>query len=437
MHLLTGSVLQNGKYVIESILGQGGLGITYRATHTYLEQPIVIKTLNESYRHHREFQEYSQQLIHQTRQAAQCQHPNLVKILDFFEQDQLPFIVFEYIPGETLADIIQAGEILAEATAINYIHQIGSALSVIHQQGLLHQDIKPHNIVRRSGTEFVVLIDFGMTRELKLGLIPNYRGVISEGYAPIEQYLSQTKRTPALDIYGLAATLYCLLTGKPPIAAILRDRFTLQSPRQFHPEISSPVEKAILRGLELEAHKRPQTVAEWLITLPDQDQPFNPYDFHPPQTTLPPSKLFSTKTNQKNEYGEEFPQPWIPLIFLITGAISAVIGASFGLIFRQNSWQPSGWSHQPSQQSFPESKKWPITPSLLQNSGEKTNQVTPLEPEAPNLEHQPEPEPQPEYIPPDPSTDISVPIETPTNHRKQEGAIPPAAKPSQSVDANR
>ncbi|MBD2122181.1 serine/threonine-protein kinase [Trichocoleus sp. FACHB-262] len=271
MNLATGTVLQNGKYVVEAILGQGGFGITYRAHHAYFDQPVVIKVLHENLRRHADFAQFQQQFIAEARRVARCQHPNIVRVFDFFEEGSLSFIVMDYIPGDTLADIVQSEGALPEAKAIHYIRQIGAALNVVHQAGLLHRDVKPHNIIRREHTDFVVLIDFGIAREFTPGVTQTHTGMLSAGYAPIEQYLPQGKRTPALDIYALAATLYSLVTGQAPIAAPLRDRIPLLDMRQSQPHLSTAVEQAILRGMEMEAEARPQTVAEWFALLPNSN----------------------------------------------------------------------------------------------------------------------------------------------------------------------
>ena len=294
MNLTPGTILQDGKYRIDDILGIGRFGITYRATHTYLAQTVVLKTLNDSLHQHPDFAKFQAQFVGEAKLLSWCQHPNIVRMLDFFEEAGLSFIVMDYIPGQTLAQLVESGQPLPEAEALHYIRQIASALSALHKSDLVHRDIKPENIIRRAGTHLVMLIDFGLTHEFTCGMKQNNTNLRSP-YAPIEQHLSQeegdkgdtlsllnssrsglgktkiaNKLTPATDIYGLAATFYYLVAGEPPVAAALRDRIPLFSLQQFQSQLSPAIEQTILRGLEMDARNRPQTVEDWLAFLETQ-----------------------------------------------------------------------------------------------------------------------------------------------------------------------
>lgn len=264
-----GTTLQGGKYTLDREIGRGGFGITFKATHHFLHQVVVIKTLNEKLRQHPDFAKFERQFQDEARRLATCVHPNIVRVSDFFVEAGLPYMAMEYIPGETLGEAyVMAGIPLPEATAIHYIRQIGAALEVVHKNGLLHRDIKPDNIILRRGTQEVVLIDFGIAREFNSGARQTHTGMVSEGYSPIEQYLSQAPRTPATDVYGLAATLYTLLTAQVPMPALLRDREKMPSPSELQPHLSAAVNKAVMRGMAVDARFRPTTVSEWLKLLP-------------------------------------------------------------------------------------------------------------------------------------------------------------------------
>ncbi|MEW6492911.1 MAG: protein kinase [Cyanobacteriota bacterium] len=268
MNQLVGKSLQQGKYTLDQELGRGGFGITFKATHHYLGQAVVIKTLNESLRSQPNFTQSIGKFQDEARRLALCSHPNIVRVSDFFTEDSLPYLVMDYIQGQTLDAIVLPNNPLPEATAINYVQQIGAALKVVHQNGLLHRDIKPQNIILRQGTQEVVLIDFGIAREFEANLTQAHTNIVSPGYAPIEQYLPQAKFTPATDIYGLAATLYTLLTAQVPVASILRDRQPMSAPRDLRPDLSPAINQAVMRGMAVELRYRPQSVEDWLALLP-------------------------------------------------------------------------------------------------------------------------------------------------------------------------
>ncbi|TVP61175.1 MAG: serine/threonine protein kinase [Nodularia sp. (in: Bacteria)] len=267
--MLAGTTLQGGKYTLIQEIGRGGFGITFKATHNYLGQEVVMKTINEKLRQNSNFAKFERQFQNEARRLATCIHPHIVRVSDFFVEEALPYMVMEYIRGETLGEAFVLPAIpLPEATAIHYIRQIGAALQVVHNNGLLHRDVKPDNIILRQGTQEVILIDFGIAREFNNGVRQTHTGMVSEGYSPLEQYLTQAQRTPATDVYGLAATLYALLTAQVPLPVLLRDREKMPSPRELQPHLSAAVNEAVMRGMAIESQFRPPTVVEWLQLLP-------------------------------------------------------------------------------------------------------------------------------------------------------------------------
>lgn len=271
MNSLVGTTLQGGKYTLISELGRGGFGVTYQATHEYLHQPVVIKTLHDSWQASPDFHRFQRQFQDEARRLALCLHPHIVRVHDFFLEAGIPYLVMDYIAGKTLQRVIQEQGPLPEDLAMHYIRQIGSALQVVHGNGLLHRDIKPQNIILREGTQDVVLIDFGIAREFSSELSQTHTNIVTDGYAPLEQYLPQAPRTPATDVYGLAATLYMLLTGAVPTAAVLRDRTPMPTPRDLNPQTSPDVNQAVMRGMAVEIAHRPPTVEDWLSLLPMED----------------------------------------------------------------------------------------------------------------------------------------------------------------------
>ncbi|MGB7247733.1 MAG: serine/threonine-protein kinase [Phormidesmis sp.] len=270
MSSLIGKHLQGGKYKLEALLGRGGFGLTFRAHQTYLDQVVVIKTLHESLWSAPNLSDLQRQFQDEARRLALCSHPNVVRVSDFFIEDNLPYMVMDYIPGRSLADIVLPDSPLAEAAAVDYIQQIGQALQAVHSKGLLHRDVKPQNIMIHELTGEAVLIDFGIARELSQNPMQTHTSIVSEGYAPIEQYLPKAQRSAATDIYGLAATLYTLLSAEVPVAAVLRDRNPLTPIQQLRSDVSTPVAQAIEHGMAVELKDRPQAVGPWITSLSGQ-----------------------------------------------------------------------------------------------------------------------------------------------------------------------
>jgi len=273
----SGQRLQGGKYTIEQELGEGGFGITYRARDNN-GRKVVIKTLNDNVQRRSDFAKFQQDFLNEALRLAKCSHPHIVRIDEVIQEGQLWCIVMEYIDGEDLASRIESKGALQEAEALRYIQQIAKALAVVHNNGLLHRDVKPQNIMLRSDKSEAVLIDFGIAREFTPNLTQTHTQFLSDGFAPIEQYEQRAKRGAYTDVYGLAATLYALLTGRVPPSATSRDRSVLkrkndpiETPKQINSSISDRVNQAILWGMAIEPEDRPQSVQEWLALFKRDD----------------------------------------------------------------------------------------------------------------------------------------------------------------------
>jgi len=261
-----GQVVGN-EYTIEREIGDGGFGITYLALKKN-GQKVVVKTLNDKVQQRPDFAKLQEDFLNEALRLAKCPHPHIAKVGQIFQEGPLWCMVMDYIDGGNLADRVVQKGILPEDEALLYIEQIGAALTVVHQQGLLHRDIKPQNIMLRKGTKEAVLIDFGIAREFTPNLTQTHTQFLTDGYAPIEQYYKRNKRGAYTDIYALAATLYSLLTGVVPVSAFDRERGTpLESPKRLNPKISDQINQAILKGMALKAHNRPQSMDDWLKML--------------------------------------------------------------------------------------------------------------------------------------------------------------------------
>jgi serine/threonine protein kinase len=272
-----GKKLYGDRYIIEQELGKGGTGITYLAK-TKKGKLVVIKTLKDEILNDPYFTEFANKYQNEFRdealRLALCRHPHIVQIENVFNEGNLPCIAMEYLGGENLSDRVKEAGPLPETEALTYIWQIGEAVMAIHDKGLLHRDVKPRNIIVRpsqNGETEAVLIDFGIAREFIPELAMTHTAAGSNGFAPIEQYAEKAPRGEYTDIYSLAGTLYYLLTAEVPIPAPTRAaKIALNPPEEFNPKISDRVRAAIVKGMEFEPEKRPQSIQDWLELLGDR-----------------------------------------------------------------------------------------------------------------------------------------------------------------------
>jgi formylglycine-generating enzyme required for sulfatase activity/tRNA A-37 threonylcarbamoyl transferase component Bud32 len=271
-----GKRLNNGKYVVEDILGSGGFGVTYKVTETRSNRLLAIKTLNPNLQNRSDFRELQVQFVNEAIALARFNHPNIVRVDRVFQEEELWFMVMEYIEGKDLASHLGKHGTLSEPNAIAIITKVGEALSYVHQQNILHRDIKPANILLRQSDLSPVVIDFGLARELISDLIlqsMSYFG--TPFYAPVEEYEQRGNFGAWTDVYALAATLYVLLVGDAPglfahvrkVEYLSNGKDPLSTAKEKNPSISDRVNNAILKGMEIEPQNRPRSTQEWLNLL--------------------------------------------------------------------------------------------------------------------------------------------------------------------------
>ncbi len=267
MQLGAGTTLQEGKYLLNHVLNQQGIGWTYRATHPQSNQSVVIKTLNPVFRSHPEYRRMCEEFASRSQQWARIRHPGLVRVLDFFYEETMPqampFVVMQSVVGTSLGDRLRS-ETLSEADIILLLRQISSALTHAQDQGLVHGNVHPRNIIRRSGSQ-----DSGSQDYVLVGsaasLIPSLfeRSALQNPYAAPE--LSHGKITSSADLYSLGAILYTCLSGHSPTLApndaLLSDRLPLLS-------LLKPGAIRLLRSAMASAPSdRPATADDWLALL--------------------------------------------------------------------------------------------------------------------------------------------------------------------------
>lgn len=270
----SGQKLHRDRYEIKQDLRQENFAITYLAENQDGKN-VVIKTLDSNLLNqlsNEDRDRLKSGFADESRKLAICKHPNIVQVIDTFEEGDLKCMVMEHIQGDNLAKIVQPRGFLPAKEAVDYIQQIAKALIVVHEQGFLHRDVKPENIILRAGTHQVVLINFDLARRFVDNPVSS-RGSLVDKFTPIELYSNsprqQARRKPWTDIYSLAATLYFLLTGKQPESAIERqdNNKRLIPPKELNDKISDRVNDAILHAMELQPDNRPETVEDWLKEL--------------------------------------------------------------------------------------------------------------------------------------------------------------------------
>ena len=286
-HLQPNTTLQGGKYRIERVLGQGGFGITYLATLVSLNRQVAIKELfiggsGQAINDRRGNQvvvtnsanqaSFNQQKAKFKKEAlrlANLNHPNLVKVHEFFEENGTAYYVMDYIEGESLRTKLNREGVLSESLVLKYLQQLLPALETAHKQSIWHLDIKPENImVDRYG--HVYLIDFGASKHVEPNstLTTSLALAYTPGYCPPElldlsnetpeYYLQAIKDIgPWTDIYALGATIYNLLTDSIPPSKRRLDKEGRRA-FSFPSNVSSSTRDLIVWMMKPDKEDRPQ-----------------------------------------------------------------------------------------------------------------------------------------------------------------------------------
>lgn len=218
--LAPGSVLFG--YRIEAVLGRGGMGTVYKAVQISLARPVALKVLGGRYARHPHLAEG---FLAEARASARLTHPHLVTVHDVHADParQLYAYAMEFVPGETLTQLVQRQGPLTRQYALHLVYQVAQALGAAHRQGLVHRDVKPGNILV-TAQGLAKLADLGLVRDLLEGRRQHLGGsslltiVGTPGWAAPEQSRDPQQATPASDVFALGCTLYYALTGEPPFA---------------------------------------------------------------------------------------------------------------------------------------------------------------------------------------------------------------------------
>ena len=295
--LLPGTRLR--EFELVDVLGRGGFGVTYKGWDTIHNIAVAVKEYmpfdyavrepnGDVYPKHGQERHYVRGLsefLNEARMLAGFSHPNIVRVLQFFEGHGTAYMVMEYLEGQTLYALFREQKTLGEARLRALLGPILAGLQQVHDADWLHLDIKPGNIVLRDA-HTPVLIDFGAAQEATAEHGREER-VVAPGFSPLEQYGRSGRRLgPWTDLYAVAAVLYQGMTEYVPNDALARERnddldsVGMQAKRRYGRQLTAAVDWA----LKLHAEDRPQSIDEWRDVLDQPDDP--PLD--PPPSPPPP-----------------------------------------------------------------------------------------------------------------------------------------------------
>jgi len=262
----------NGRYRLDARIASGGMSTVYRAFDETLERQVAVKLMN------REVSADSDQLERFRREAravAQLNHPHVVSVIDAGEDEGRPYIVFEYVEGETLKERIRRNGRLAISESIAYAIEIGRALGAAHARHIVHRDVKPQNVlIDEEGSAKVT--DFGIARTLEEdGLTADGRVLGTTDYVAPEQALGRHV-TGQSDLYSLGVVLYEMLTGEVPFkgenqvaVAMKHVREALPDVQTKRPEVSAALASVLDRATAKRVEDRYADDAELIADLED------------------------------------------------------------------------------------------------------------------------------------------------------------------------
>ncbi|GFR37794.1 serine/threonine-protein kinase PrkC [Insulibacter thermoxylanivorax] len=309
-----------GRYEIVERIGGGGMAIVYKAYDTLLHRHVAVKVLREQFVHDEEF---IQRFRREARSAASLSHPNVVSIYDVGQDEDIHYIVMEYIEGGTLNDIIKERAPLQAEEAVKIASQICDALDHAHQNGIIHRDIKPHNIlISKSGR--IKVTDFGIARAAASSHITQTGAVLGSVHYFSPEHAKGVAQGEKSDIYSLGAVLYQMVTNRLPFAgdspisvALKHLQEDFEEPRSINPLLPQSLENIILKALRKRPEERYESARAMLedletCLLPERRDErkvfYEPEDDDDEKTIIMPAIREYTAAVNHGQEDEEMPQ---------------------------------------------------------------------------------------------------------------------------------
>ncbi|MCC3379785.1 Stk1 family PASTA domain-containing Ser/Thr kinase [Paenibacillus farraposensis] len=262
--------LLGGRYEIIERIGGGGMALVYKAQDILLNRNVAVKVLRQQFVHDEEF---IRRFRREAQSAASLSHSNVVSIYDVGQEDEIHYIVMEYVEGKNLNEIIKERAPLQVDEAVRIASQICDALEHAHQNQIIHRDIKPHNIlIGRNGR--VKVTDFGIARAVTSTTITQTGSVVGSVHYFSPEHAKGVVTGEKSDLYSLGIVLYQMLTaqlpflGESPISVALKHlQEEFEEPRKINPLIPQSVENVILKSMRKNPEERYQSADEMLQDL--------------------------------------------------------------------------------------------------------------------------------------------------------------------------
>ncbi len=259
-----------GRYEILGRVGGGGMAIVYKGLDILLHRHVAVKVLRQQYVHDEEF---IQRFRREAQAAASLSHPNVVSIYDVGQEEDIHYIVMEYVEGTTLNEQIKEKAPLQVEEAVHIASQICDALDHAHHNQIIHRDIKPHNIlIGKNGR--VKVTDFGIARAVTSSTITQTGSVVGSVHYFSPEHAKGTPTGEQSDLYSLGIVMYQMLTGRlpflgeSPISVALKHlQEDVEEPRKVNPLIPQSVENIILRAMRKSTSERYRSAKDMLSDL--------------------------------------------------------------------------------------------------------------------------------------------------------------------------
>jgi len=257
-----------GKYIIQNIIKSGGMARIYKASNIITKDIVAIKILRQSGTSRRAIKGFLQE----TKMLKKLNHPNIIRVMDFGKKDGMPYMVMEYINGEDLKKLLLYKK-TKKLQRYDLILQIGRGLDYLHENNIIHHDIKPENILVSKNNE-VKIIDFGMARYNRLRIFTRNRFIDGTPTYMSPEQIRKRHTDKRTDIYSYGITIYEMLTGKIPYQAndkntIMRAHIDIHiQPRllsYYDSNIPKNIENCVMKAIEKNPNKRHRTVSEMVL----------------------------------------------------------------------------------------------------------------------------------------------------------------------------